>query len=95
MHSILLHELSNVPLSFAKTNGTLNMATKSDLINILMGRDAILHKIPAPKPEQKTCVFIDEHGKPSNCRTFNEYALAFFRCVTSSVDEHVNELMLC
>ena len=62
MHSILQHELSIVPLSLATTNGTLNMATKSDLINILMGREEILHKIPAPKPEQKTCVFIDGHA---------------------------------
>ena len=98
MHSILQHELSNVPLSLAKTNGTLNMATKSDLINILMGRDTILHKIPAPKPEQKTCVLIDGHaliqalGKPSNCRTFNEYARAFFRCVTANIDEHVKRV---
>ena len=37
MHDILKHELSNVPLSLAKVNGTLNSTTKSDLVNILMG----------------------------------------------------------
>ena len=98
MHDILQHELSNVPLSLAKMNGVLNTTTKSDLINILIGDDTILHTLPAPTLQQTTCVLIDGHaliqtlGKPHNCRTFEEYARAFFRSVTVNIDENVKRV---
>ena len=100
MHDILKHELSNVPLSLAKVNGTLNSTTKSDLVNILMDGETIPHTIPAPTMHQNTCVLIEGHalvqalGKPQPCRTFDDYARVFFELSLNMLMNMLDEWML-
>ena len=99
MASIMIHELSTVPLSTAKVGGDMHSTSKTELIDILKGQINIPSELP--EADMKTCVLIDGHalikalGKPNGCQTFGEYADAFFnvvRCYFNVVfDRYIGE----
>ena len=90
MQTILQHELSLVPLSLAKSNEQMNSTSKSALLQILskdIGIDVPYEICNVENGSTSTCVLIDGHaliqklGKPSNCRTFGDYAEVFSQAV--------------
>ena len=94
---IMKHELSPVPLSLAKLNGDMQACTKADLLNILTTEIGVSTSslLPEPDPDIKTCVIIDGHaliqalGKPSNCRTFDDYSKEFIKIALGKLDRSV------
>jgi len=90
MSTILKHELAVVPLSLAKTDGTMHSTTKSDLLGIL-STDVPVQTSPTfpglDDPMKGACVLIDGHaliqslGKPVGCKCFGDYADAFARAI--------------
>ena len=98
MDEVLQHELSSLPLSLAKINGDMNSTSKSDMTDILMGDIEVQYNIPAQEGLNKTCVVIDGHaliqalGKPHNCKTFQDYAIVFFKAVTKHINATVKQI---
>jgi hypothetical protein len=84
LESVLQHELSQFPLSFAGRDGKMNTTSKSDILGIIttdQGVNVTAHIPDSPHEEStRTCVLIDGHaliqstGKPRDCNSFNEYA---------------------
>jgi hypothetical protein len=84
LESVLQHELSHFPLSFAGRDGKMNTTAKSDILSLIttdLGVSTTSQFPDSPQEENtKTCVLIDDHalvqstGKPHDCHTFNEYA---------------------
>lgn len=97
---IMKHELSPVPLSLAKLNGDMQACNKADLLNILTTEIGVSTSslLPEPDPDIKTCVIIDGHaliqalGKPSNCRTFDDYSKEFIKIALGKLDRSVKRL---
>ena len=95
---ILQHGLSSLPLSLAKINGDMNFTSKSDMIDIVSGDIEFQHSVKIDVDVSKVCTLIDGHalvqalGKPQNCKTFGDYANAFFKAVTSKLVETVERV---
>ena len=86
--TVLQHELSPVPLSLAKIDGSMNTTSKADILTLLSKETGV--NIPSdlpPSSQGKTCVVIDGHaliqsmGKPRECKTFEDYGSSFSKVV--------------
>ena len=88
--SILRHELSPVPLSFAKVGCSMNTTMKSELMTDM---DVSVPEV-LPQSKLPTCTIIDGHaliqtmGKPAGCVTFGDYADHFLRSLMGNFDEN-------
>lgn len=86
LQRLVKHELSPVPLSLARTDGSLNPSDKSALMTILVG-DKALTNLPAT--DRPTCVIIDAMalvqsiGKPHGASTFGDLADIYIHSVKS------------
>ena len=60
LESILQHELTSIPLSFAKAGGEMNSISKSELIGILADGFNLLPDFP--ESEIRTCALIGGHA---------------------------------
>ena len=87
MAEVLSHELSTLPSSLATADGKMRSTGKSSLLSILAENIDILDQIP--DSDNRTCYIIDGHAliqslqKPSNCKTFGDYANTFINIVMS------------
>ena len=97
MDEVLQHELSSLPLSLAKIHGDMNFTSKSDMTDILMGDIEVQYNTPAQEGLNNRYV-IDGHaliqalGKPHNCKTFQDYAIVFFKAVTKHINAAVKRI---
>ena len=63
-----------------------------------MGNTEVQYNIPAHEGLNKTCVVIDGYaltqalGKPPNCKTFQDYAIVFFKAVTKHINATVKRI---
>lgn len=86
LSSILMHELTPVPLALALTDGSLRKTDKASLAHILCDK---YEKDALPRTDEKTCMLIDAMavvqaiGKPANCTTFGELAECFCKSILS------------
>jgi hypothetical protein len=100
MQQVLMHELSIVPLSLAKTSGELNSTSKSDILTTLTKESEVepTTEVPPPSEHDTSTVLIDGHaliqrlGKPCNCKTFDDYAAVFLKVVVGYVKETVKRI---
>ena len=84
LEDVLKHELMTVPLSLAKTNGNLHSTNKS-LLSAVLTQD--VHCQTSIELDNPGCIIIDGQalvmalGKPSDVKTFGEYANMFVETV--------------
>ena len=90
MKELLKHELSCVPSSLARTDGTMNTNAKSHLLDILSKGQDIHGDPPWDSNTESTaasCVLVDGSalihslGKPTGCSTFADYGSVFSKAI--------------
>ena len=78
--SVLEHELSDVPLSFAKASGKMHETQKSNILQVLTKDNDIVTPQVVPTTTDATCAVIDGHaliqslGNPKDCQQFGQYS---------------------
>ena len=98
MGDILVHELSKVPLSLGKLNGTMNSPSKAEILGILSKNVHIPHVLESRTTTPNTCVMIDGQAlvqaiqKPKKCHTFDDYGAEFTRRALEYVPPNVQRL---
>ena len=99
MEEILSYELSKFPPSLAKTNRKMNSTSKSDILSVLAADIQTPPEVPSSDESPiPTCVLINRHamiqalGKPSKCKSFNDYARVFVKEVMKKFKDGVTRV---
>ena len=78
--SVLEHEISYVPLAFAKASGKTHETQKSNILHVLTKDNDIVTPQVVPTTTDATCAIIDGHaliqslGNPKDCQKFGQYS---------------------